>query len=73
MREDIKKILSNPEAFFDGLAIAYKKGYEDGIDFERQFDGREMLTEEEFHKMGIAEIIEKESKKLKEEVINKLK
>ena len=56
--EEGKKLLKEtPEIVIDAISTGYTKGFLDGINFEKQLNGEEAITGEEFNKMGISNVI----------------
>ena len=50
---------------FEAVKIGYKKGFLDGMNFEKASQGiDEEITEEDFNKMLLSDVIEKDAKKV---------
>lgn len=65
MDQDTKKII------FEGVKIGYKRGFLDGMNFEKAANGLEEMSREEFDELQISKIIEIECKKVWKKFVEK--
>ena len=74
MKEKISKEELERRIIFESVKIGYKKGWLDGMNFEKASQGiDEEITEEEFNGMLLSQVIEKDAEKIFNELEKEFK